>query len=74
MKKINKLYQGKLFYLLNPDGTIDGPRNDIYYVSASGKKTIPTRGYKFAQVINGLVKQVFTNKDVLVLKNGKQVS
>ena len=69
-----QLYKGKKFYVMNPDGTIDGPREDIFYVSVHGKKTAEYKNYRFVQVINGIPVQAFTKKEILVLKNGKQVA
>lgn len=84
-EKAKKLYEGKTFYIINPDSTLSGPRDDIYYVARrypffknrvealfgmiSGKKP-----FSFVQVINGQPYQVFTKDEIVVVKNGKQVA
>ena len=70
-EKAQKLYEGKRFYVLNPDGTVDGPREDIYYCVPTTK--VGNKKYKYVQVIGGQPKQAFTKEEILVLKNGKQV-
>lgn len=70
------LYEGKTFYIKNPDGSLDGPREDLYYcVPSSDKKGDPkTEKYKFVQVIDGKPRQAFLEGEIVVMKNGKQVA
>lgn len=73
-----KLYAGKKFYIKNFDGTVDGPREDIYYVN--DRSSLWTKfwnfiqrnpQYKFIQVINGTPKQAFYEDQILVTQDGK---
>ena len=72
-----KLYAGKTFYVKNPDGTLDGPRDDIYYavryyknlgerIKALYHFVTGVKPYKFVQVINGIPRQAFTEDDIVV--------
>lgn len=71
------LYAGKQFYIKNLNGTVDGPRNDIYYVADRSNlwtkfwrfiNREPT--YKYVQVVNGTPKQMFYEDQILVTKDG----
>lgn len=84
-EKAQKLYAGKTFYVKNPDGTLDGPRDDIYYVNRnytnyvtelfSKIKRFASKGkekeYRFLQVINGTPVQAFTEDEIVVVQHGK---
>lgn len=78
----NKLYEGKLFYVIENDNTISGPYDNIRYVNAkkSAVKKITElfgkrdRDYAFIQVIDGKPVVGFTADEIVVVKNGKQVA
>lgn len=72
------LYAGKEFYIKHLDGTIDGPRTDIYYVY--DRSSLWTKfwkfmnrepQYRFVQVVDGSPKQMFYEDQILVTQNGK---
>jgi hypothetical protein len=72
------LYAGKTFFIKQPDGTLDGPREDIYYaVNRSGflqklKYLLKIeRPYKFLQVIDGTPKRAFYDDEIVVKQDGK---
>lgn len=77
---MNKLYKGKRFYIKNPDGSLNGPREDIYY-SARHFHSIKERltylvkniigkddSYKFCQVVDGQIVQAFRKNEILVIQ------
>lgn len=64
------LYKGKTFYIKRPDGTLDGPREDIHY-------TVPVsfdsdHKYKFLQIVDGTPIQAFTEDEIVVRIGEKQ--
>ena len=71
------LYAGKQFYIKNLDGTLDGPREDIYYTAQESLlkriKYFITREprYKFLQVTDGTVIRAFYADEIEVVQNGK---
>jgi hypothetical protein len=71
-KEAKALYKDKTFYVKNPDGSLDGPREDIYYVYRKTGDPI-TNNYMFLQVINGTPKQAFREDEILVVR-GKVLS
>jgi hypothetical protein len=77
-----KLYAGKTFYIKNPDGTLDGPRDDIYYsviwyrnlserIKAAYHKLRGVKPYAFVQITNGIPKRAFTVDQIVVKQDGK---
>jgi hypothetical protein len=71
-KEAQDLYNGKTFYVKQPDGSLDGPREDIYYVHRKTGDPVKDN-YMFLQVIDGVPKQAFTEDEILVVQ-GKVVS
>lgn len=77
------LYEGKRFYVINSDGSLD-ERTDIYYavdrtnVQEKFRRLLRGGGYrskyKFLQVVNGTPVQAFEANEIVVVKNGKQVA
>ena len=77
-----KLYAGKKFYIKKSDGTLEGPREDIYYTVRcfSGikdrikflyHKLTGVKMFKFVQVVNGTPVQAFTEDEIVVKQDGK---
>lgn len=54
-------YAGKKFFIKRPDGTVDGPREDIYLA-------VPTAEYKFIQITDGTPRQAFKEHEILVVQ------
>lgn len=76
------LYAGKTFYIRRPDGTLDGPREDIYYsviwyksfaerLKAAFHRFKGVKPYVFVQITNGIPRQAFTEDQIMVVQNGK---
>jgi hypothetical protein len=61
------LYKGKQFFIRNPNGTLDGPREDIYYTNPYPNKS----GYAFIQVIDGTPVRAFLENEIKVVQDGK---
>lgn len=57
------LYKGKTFFIKRPDGTLDGPRNDILYVSGWNESE-----YTFIQVVDSKPVQAFKEDEILVIQ------
>jgi hypothetical protein len=77
-----RLYAGKTFFIKRPDGTLDGPRDDIYYsvryysnirerFKALYHKLTGVKPYAFVQITNGIPKQAFTADQIVVKQDGK---
>lgn len=72
------LYAGKTFYIVEKDGRLLGPRDDIYYANRKYlslfervKVTIQRalnigEHYEFLQVIEGIPVRAFTKDEILV--------
>jgi hypothetical protein len=61
-------YKGKTFFIKNPDGSLNGPRNDIYYVNKEASRSHKFDKYDFVQVIDGTIKQAFTKDEIIVVQ------
>ena len=77
-----RLYAGKTFFIKKPDGTLDGPRDDIYYtvrfyngykdrIKALYHKLTGVKPYVFIQITDGIPKQAFTQDQIVVKQDGK---
>jgi hypothetical protein len=75
---VNKLYDNKKFFIKKHDGTLDGPREDIYYANIRANifqkimnfiQRNPT--YKFIQVIDGKPIQAFYADEIMVVTDGE---
>lgn len=77
-----KLYAGKTFFIKNPDGTLDGPRDDIYYsviwyrnlaerIKGLYHRLTGVKPYAFVQITNGIPKRAFTVDQIVVKQDGK---
>lgn len=77
-----KLYAGKTFFVKKPDGTLDGPRDDIYYtvrfyngyrdrIKAIYHKLTGVKPYVFVRIENGIPKQAYTADEIVVKQDGK---
>lgn len=67
---MHSAYKDKEFYIINPDGSLDGPRSDVYYTAP--KSLNLKDGYDFVQVVDGKVTRAFKANEVSVkeTKNG----
>lgn len=68
-----KVYEGKTFYAKNPDGTVDGPLDNIFYmedISSLWTKFLNfvnrVPAYKFVQVVNGTPVRAFYENEIIV--------
>ena len=77
-----RLYAGKTFFIKRPDGTLDGPREDIYYtvryysglrdrIKALYHRLTGVKPYVFVRIENGIPKQAYTADQIVVKQDGK---